>query len=111
MSNITTSFNQRCFLIPKIDITLEAHTELVMRIMRRHGNEEIKLIKLIDENDEYDSFLVETQDFSFCVKTSFDQIPIFYEYLILKGIENLYISPIAIDRGEVEFGKTIYYTK
>lgn len=110
MTNITSSFTQRCTLIPKLDLTNESQIELLKTIFKRHGEDNILDTKVIDENDDYDSFLVETDKNSFLVKTSFDQISIFYEYTILKGIENLSISPIAIDRGEVEFGQTIYYT-
>jgi len=110
MSNITTAFNQRNFVSPQADFTTESHKDLINLILKRHGSNFANNIKLIDENDDYDSFLVEVNDMGFCIKISFDQIPIFYDYMILKGIEHLQISPQAIDRGQIEFGKTIYYT-
>ena len=110
MANIISSLYERCTLIPEIDLTNQSHKELLKLILKRHGEENVLNIKLIDENDEYDSFLVETYENDFLVKISLDKLVIFYEFTILKGIENLHISPIAIDRGEVEFGKTIYYT-
>lgn len=110
MSDITTSFNQRSFLIPRADFTTDSQKELLKLIMFRHGETEFKSISLIDENDDYDSFYVETGNNSYCVKISFDQIPIFYEYMILKGIQSLNVAPAAIIRNEIEYGKTIYYT-
>jgi hypothetical protein len=110
MSNITESFNQRTFVTPRADFASESQQDLIKLIMLRHGEKYISSIKLIDENDDYDSFLVEILDKGFCIKISFDPIPIFYEYMILKGIEHLQISPYAIDRNQIEFGKTIYYT-
>lgn len=110
MSNITQALNQRTFVTPRADFASESQQDLIRLIMNRHGEKYISNIKLIDENDDYDSFLVEILDKGYCVKISFDQVPIFYEFMILKGIEHLQISPIAIDRNEVEFGKTVYYT-
>lgn len=108
--NITESFNQRTFVIPRADFTTDSQRELISFILNKHGEKYSNKIKLIDDNDDYDSFFVEIIDKGFCIKISFDSIPIFYEYMILKGIENLKISPYAIDRGEIEFGKTVYYT-
>ena len=110
MSNITESFNQRMFVTPRADFANDSQKELIQLIMKRHGENYISSIKLIDENDDYDSFLVEILDKGYCVKISFDPVPIFYEFMVLKGIEHLQISPYAIDRNEIEFGKTIYYT-
>jgi hypothetical protein len=110
MSNITTAFNQRTFVTPRADFASNSQKELITLIMNRHGEKYINNIKLIDENDDYDSFLVETLDRGFCIKISFDQVPIFYDFMVLKGIEHLNNSPVAIDRNEIEFGKTIYYT-
>jgi hypothetical protein len=110
MANITQALNQRTFVTPRADFASESQQDLIRLIMNRHGEKYISNIKLIDENDDYDSFLVEILDKGYCVKISFDQIPIFYEFMVLKGIEHLQISPIAIDRNQVEFGKTIYYT-
>lgn len=110
MSNITESLNQRLFLTPRADFATSSQKDIIKIIMEKHGETYINNIKLIDENDDYDSFLVEIGDRGFCVKISFDSIPIFYEFMTLKGIEHLQLSPYAIDRGEIEFGKTIYYT-
>jgi len=110
MSNITTAFNQRTFVTPRADFISESQDELIRLIMLKHGLKYITKIKLIDENDDYDSFLVESGDAGYCVKISFDQVPIFYDFMVLKGIEHLNNSPTAIDRNEIEFGKTIYYT-
>jgi thiamine kinase-like enzyme len=108
--NITTAFNNRCFLIPRADFSSSSHEELIKLIFQKHGESKIDKIKIIDENDDYDSFLVEIGDKGFCLKISFDQVPIFYEFMVLKGIEHLNIAPTAIDRNEIDFGKTVYYT-
>jgi hypothetical protein len=108
--DITTAYNQRLFLIPKADFLSESQETLVKTIMRRHGQFYLSKIKLIDENDEYDSFLIEFDNKKFCLKMSFDSVPIFYEYMILKGIDYLEISPQAAFRGEIDYGKTVYYT-
>lgn len=110
MSNITTAFQERSYLIPKADFASDSQAELIRVIMKRHGVSVVSKIKLIDENDDYDSFFVQTFDLSFCVKVSFDKTAIFYDYMVLKGIEHLNIAPLGIDRGEIEFGKTVYYT-
>lgn len=111
MSNITQAFNQRTFLFPKADFISEGQKQIIETIMILHGQQVLDKVKLIDENDSYDSFLVEVGELGFCVKISFDQVPIFYEYLVLKGIEELNLSPKAIDRKEILIGdKTIYYT-
>lgn len=110
MSNITESFNQRIFLTPRADFVTDGQADLIKLIFARHGEKFINKIKLIDENDDYDSFLVETSDRGFCLKMSFDQVPIFYDYMTLVGIEHLNISPQAIGRYEIDYGKTIYYT-
>lgn len=110
MSNITEAFNQRTFVTPRADFASNSQKDLLTLIMNKHGEKHVSNIKLIDENDDYDSFLVEILDKGYCVKISFDPVPIFYEFMILKGIEHLQISPYAIDRNQVEFGKTIYYT-
>jgi hypothetical protein len=110
MANITEALNQRIFVTPRANFASDSQIDIVKLIMRRHGEKYINNIKLIDENDDYDSFLVETLDRGFCIKMSFDQVPIFYEFMVLKGIEHLKIAPLAIDRNEIEFGKTIYYT-
>lgn len=108
--NITTAYNDRLFLVPQADFVSSSQEDIVRLIMKKHGQEFITNLKLIDENDEYDSFLVEVYDKGFCLKMSFDQVPIFYEYMVLKGIEHLQIAPQGIDRGEIFYGKTIYYT-
>ncbi len=109
--NITNFFNNKCSLTDKADFTSNAHKELVSLILLKHGEKFIDKIKLIDENDDYDSFYVEINNKAYCVKISFDQIPIFYEFSILKGIEFIMLSPIAFDRGEIEYGeKEIFYT-
>lgn len=108
--DITTSFNQKNFLIQKANFTLDSHKNLISLIMERHGEKSIFKIKMIDDNDEYDSFLVESDSGLFCVKMSFDNLAIFYEFMILKGIEILNLSPIAIDRNELKLNQTIYYT-
>jgi hypothetical protein len=110
MSNITTAFNNRTFVFPKADFASESQQDLIKLIIAKHGELCINKISLIDENDQYDSFLVEVTNITLCVKISFDQIPIFYEYMVLDGIVDLHISPQVIDRGEIEFGKTVYYT-
>ena len=110
MSNITEALNQRAFLIPQADFTTESHKEIIKFIINKHGEREASEIVLIDENDDYDSFFVRIGDRAFCIKISFDSVAIFYEYMILKGIQNLNISPVIYDKGEVEFGKKIYYT-
>jgi thiamine kinase-like enzyme len=108
--SITSAYSQRLFLTPQADFISESQFDIIKLIMSRHGENSLKKIKLIDENDEYDSFLVESQDKGFCLKMSFDSVPIFYEHMILKGIEYLQISPQMIDRNQIEYGKTIYYT-
>ena len=111
MSNITEALNQRTFLFPRADFISEGQKEIIKTIMLLHGESTLDKIKLIDENDDYDSFLVEAGDAGFCVKISFDQVPIFYDFLILKGIEQLNITPKAIDRREIAIGnKIVYYT-
>lgn len=110
MSNITSAYNQRIFITPRADFANDSQKELISLIMNKHGEKYISNIKLIDENDDYDSFLVEILDRGYCVKISFDQVPIFYDFMVLKGIEHLNNSPVAIDRNEIEFGKTVYYT-
>jgi hypothetical protein len=110
MSNITESFNQRVFVTPRADFATEGQTELIKLIFKKHGEKTVKNIKLIDENDDYDSFLVETYDAGFCLKISFDQVPIFYDFMVLSGINHLQISPTAIDRHEIEYGDKIFYT-
>lgn len=108
--DITTSYNNRCFLIPRADFVTEGQEELIKEIFKKHGENLILKIKLIDENDDYDSFYVETGSNSFCLKISFDNIPIFYEHMILTGIEHMGISPQAVERNEIQFSKKIYYT-
>jgi hypothetical protein len=111
MSNITEALNQRTFLFPRADFASEGQKQVVETIMTVHGVQPIDTIKLIDENDDYDSFLVESGDLALCLKMSFDKVPIYYEYLILEGIEQLSIAPKAIDRNEILIGeKVIYYT-
>lgn len=110
MSEIKLSLNNRLLLTPKINGITSSHKEILTSIMLKHGEDEIVSMKMIDENDHYDSFLVECKNASFCIKLSFDKTVIFYEFLILRGIHHLQISPIAIDRNEIEFGTTIYYT-
>lgn len=108
--NITTALNQRSFLIPRADFVSSSQENLIKIIFAKHGEKIVTKIKLIDENDDYDSFLVEIFDKGFCLKISFDQVPIFYDFMLLKGIEHLQIAPQAVDRNEIEYGKTIYYT-
>lgn len=110
MSNITESLNQRIFVIPRANFTTDSQKELISLILERHGEKFFNKIKLIDENDDYDSFFVEIVDRAFCIKISFDNIPIFYDFMILKGIEHLNISPYAFDRSQISFGKDVYYT-
>lgn len=108
--NITTAFNNRSFLIPKADFPTSSQIDLIKIIFKKHGENFLKKIALIDENDEYDSFLIETEKQGFCLKLSLDSVPIFYDYMILCGITHLQIAPQSVIRGEIEFGKTIYYT-
>lgn len=108
--NLSTSLHQRCFVVPKADFTTDAHKEIISLILEKHGNSNYKSIKLIDENDEYDSFLVEMDFNSFCIKLSFDEVAIFYDYMALVGVHHLNIAPTAIDRGQIDFGKTVYYS-
>ena len=108
--NITTAFNNRGFLIPKADFVTSSQLDLIKVIFKKHGESSLRKISLIDENDEYDSFLVETEKQGFCIKLSLDSVPIFYEYMVLCGITHLQIAPQTVVRGEIEFGKTIYYT-
>jgi hypothetical protein len=108
--NITTSFNQKSFIIPASNFTTSSHYDLISLIMKRHGENEIFDLKMIDDNDDYDSFFVKTANGDFCLKLSFDDLAIFYEYMILKGIQNLNIAPYAVDRNRIEYGKRIYYT-
>lgn len=108
--NITSAFNNRCFLIPKADFPSSSHEELIKLIFEKHGESNIDNIKIIDENDDYDSFLVEINNQGFLLKISFDEVPIFYEFMVLKGIQHLSIAPTAIDRNEIDFGKTVFYT-
>jgi hypothetical protein len=108
--NITTALNQRSFLTPRADFVSESQENLIKIIFAKHGEKIVTKIKLIDENDDYDSFLVEVFDKGFCLKISFDQVPIFYDFMVIKGIEHLQIAPQGVDRNEIEYGKTIYYT-
>jgi hypothetical protein len=111
MSNITEALSQRTFLVPRADFITDGQKQIVELIMRMHSEKAPSLIKLIDENDDYDSFLIEVDGMGLCLKMSFDQVPIFYDYLILKGIEELNLSPKALDRREIIVGeKVIYYT-
>ncbi len=108
--NVLDSLKERCFLIPRADFVTESQRKIVELIMQRHGENNIKNIKLIDENDDYDSFFIELENLGICLKMSFDQIPIFYEFMVLKGIEHLEISPQVIDRNDFFYGKNIFYT-
>lgn len=110
MSNITESFNQRIFLTPRADFASQGQIELIKLIFQKHGEKYLNKIKLIDENDDYDSFLIETSEKSFCLKISFDQVPIFYDFMAIVGIEHLRIAPQAIGRHQIDYGKIIYYT-
>ena len=110
MSDIKSSLSNRLLLIPKLDTLNDSHKDILKMIMNKHGEDDIVSMKMIDENDSYDSFLVETENASFTIKISFDKEVIFYEFLILRGIHHLQISPVAIDRNEIEFCTTIYYT-
>ena len=110
--NVTEAFNQRNFLIQRSDFTTESHKDLIKAILKKHGEEDQNIleIKIIDDNEDYDSFFVKTVNTSLCIKISFDDVPIYYEHLILRGIANLSISPIAYERNEIFWGKNIYYT-
>jgi len=110
--NITTAFNQRNFLVPRADFTTESHRELINLILIRHGEvkEGIYEVKLIDDNDDYDSFYAFTSKGSFCIKVSFDKEVLLYEYTILKGLESLSVAPRVFGMSEIEFGDTVYYT-
>ena len=108
--NLSTSLHQRCFVFPRANFATDTHKEIIELILEKHGDKNYNSIKLIDENDEYDSFLVETDINSFCIKISFDEVAIFYDYMAIVGINHLTIAPIGIDRGQIEFGKTIYYS-
>jgi hypothetical protein len=111
MSNITEALNQRTFLFPRADFVSDGQKQIVETIMTVHGVQPLDKVKLIDENDDYDSFLIESGNLAFCLKMSFDKVPIFYEFLILKGIEQLSISPKPIERNEILIGdRIIYYT-
>lgn len=110
MSLISSAFNQRSYLIPSINLTSIEQQLLVSEILKKHSELNIKSIKLIDENDDYDSFLVENEYGGYCVKISFDPLVIFYDYMAITGINHLKIAPLALDRGEIEYGKTIYYS-
>lgn len=111
MSNITESLNQRTFLFPRADFASDGQKQIVQSIMTMHGLSVLDKIKLIDENDDYDSFLVEAGEVGLCLKMSFDKVPIYYDFLILKGIEELSIAPKPIDRNEILVGdKMVYYT-
>jgi hypothetical protein len=110
MSNITESYNQRVFLTPRADFVTEGQADLIKLIFSKHGEKHLNKIKLIDENDDYDSFLVETSNRGFCLKISFDKVPIFYDFMTISGINHLQIAPMAIDRNEIDYGKTIYYS-
>jgi len=108
--NLSTSLHQRCFVFPRANFATDTHKEIIQIILEKHGDKNFDSIKLIDENDEYDSFLVEVNSNSFCIKISFDETAIFYDYMTIVGIHHLNIAPIGIDRGQIEFGKTIYYS-
>lgn len=110
MSELTQGLNQRILLLPRADFVSDGQKEIIQTIMKLHGQENCSNINLIDENDDYDSFLVEASDLSFCIKLSFDNVPIFYDFLILKGIEELNIAPTAIDRKQINLDKVVYYT-
>jgi hypothetical protein len=108
--NILDSLKERCFLIPRADFVPESQMELIKLIMKRHGEENLQTVKLIDENDDYDSFFIEADDLGICLKMSFDPIPIYYEHMVLKGIEELQLAPQVIDRNEIPYGQKIFYT-
>lgn len=108
--NIIDSLKERCFIIPRANFASESQKELVSLIMKSHGEENLKNIRLIDENDDYDSFLIELENLNLCLKMSFDSVPIFYEHMVLKGIEQLELAPQAIDRKNFIYGKELFYT-
>jgi hypothetical protein len=109
--DITTAFSQRNFLIPRSDFTLDSDKELIKLIMNKHGENFIESIKLIDDNEEYDSFCIKSESGFFCLKLSMDNTAIFYDYMVISGISSLNIAPQAICRDEIEINnKKIYYT-
>lgn len=110
MSNITNSLVDRCFLLPDVNIASDSQKDIIRQIMLKHNVNFISSIKLIDENDEYDSFLVEADKNGFCVKLSFDSLVIFYDFLVIGGLRETGVCPFVIDRGQIEYGRTIYYT-
>jgi len=109
--DITTAFSQRNFLIPRSDFTLDSDKELIKLIMNKHGENFIESIKLIDDNEEYDSFFIKSESGSYCLKLSMDSTAIFYDYMIISGISYLNIAPQPIHRDEIEINnKKIFYT-
>ena len=109
---ITDSFSDRVFSSLDEKATTDGQKEIIKMIIKKHGyNDEPELINFIDENDNYDSFLVEIKDHGLCIKISFDQVWIDYDFLILSGIQDLNISPTPIEKGKLTgLSKDIYYT-
>jgi thiamine kinase-like enzyme len=111
MSNVTNSLSDRSFLFRKNNEPTNGQIELVKLILEKHGETEYNSIKFIDENDNYDSFYIETiTGLGLCLKISFDPIPINYDILILSGIQDQNIAPIPIHKGSIDLQKTVYYT-
>jgi hypothetical protein len=113
MSSILDSLNNRAFLFQRENLITETQIEIIKLILIKSGyKDNILLLKQIDENDNYDSFLVEIEGpLGICVKISFDPEWINYDFLLLSGVQFDNICPKPIDRGKLtEFEKTIYYT-
>lgn len=111
MSNITDSLSDRTFLFRSNNEPTDGQVELIKLILEKHGENDYNKIRFIDDNDNYDSFYVETiTGVGLCLKISFDEIPIYYDILILSGIQDKNIAPIPIHKGSIDLDKTVYYT-
>ena len=110
MSNITLLLNEKCFLFPNSINATDSQKELINNIFQKHEGGTILKIEPLDENDFFDSFLITTDKNLFCLKMSLSMDEIFYDFLILNGIQSLNISPTPVTRSQIFFGKEIFYT-
>lgn len=111
MAHIDNILRDKLFVFSGSTQTTDAEHEILTLIAAKENLGEVLRTRLIDNEENYDSYKLETLEGSFLVKLTFDDSydGLDHEFQILKQIQELNISPKPISRDKLSYGEKVLY--
>lgn len=111
MAHIDNILRDKLFVFSGSTQTTDAEHEILTLIAAKENLGEVLRTSLIDNEENHDSYKLETLEAAFLVKITLDESyrGFDHEFQILKQIESLGVAPKPIAKDQLSYGEKIFY--